>query len=71
MDKSPCSSIGRAFDCRGINRSYRTAPRSIRGGENHFGVFISHPSKIKEMNNYINKKEKKQNEVIVSDSFKN
>lgn len=49
----------------------RGVPRSIRGEENNFGVFISHPSKIKEMNNYINKKEKKQNEVIVSDSFKN
>tara|TARA_B100001250_G_scaffold403478_1_gene418090 strand:+ start:457 stop:603 length:147 start_codon:yes stop_codon:yes gene_type:complete len=36
----------------------RGVPRSIRGGENHFGVFISHPSKIKEMDNYINKKEK-------------
>ena len=58
MDKSPCSSIGRAFDCRGINRSYRTVAGSIPAGENHFGVFISHPSKIKEMDNYINKKEK-------------
>ena len=58
MDKSPCSSIGRAFDCRGINRSNRTGACSIHAGENHFGVFISHPSKIKEMDNYINKKEK-------------
>ena len=32
---------------------------SIHAGENNFGVFISHPIKIKEMNNYINKKRKK------------